>query len=91
MHEEEKGSPGYTPNACVRDRPRLGMLESYYLGVFSELSPSRQIGMGAVGAIVYSEITNYCCFHNVLDPDFLIEVIQRVDAAYLGIVNKTQE
>jgi len=56
----------------------------FYLSCFYDLSTCRSIGMG-VGPIPITVIWDFSDRHG-LDEEF-VEIIKKLDAAYLGIVN----
>lgn len=91
MDEENQGKDQNwkTPKA-ITEMPELMPWESSYVEAFYKLSSSRQSGMG-LGAIPYSEITNYCDFWNESDPELFIYIIQKSDNAYLEEYNRQQE
>lgn len=84
-YEEFKGQPGWEVEpAPLRERPKMGMFEQYYLNAFYVLSSSRSIGMAA-GPIPVSEILIYGQYLRDDDPDAFLHIIQRMDSEYLKL------
>lgn len=58
---------------------------------FWSLTNDRQIGFGGIGGIAFTAIDGYARRYKIVDLDefeTLLELIQRLDAEYLAIVNK---
>ena len=90
LHEKKQKDPNWKTPSALLELPELYDWEERYVKMFFVLSPSRQQGMG-IGYIPYSEITNYCTFHEVDDPEMFIEVIQKSDKAYVEATNDKLE
>ena len=84
---------GQEPEA-LKTKPRLRPWLSGYYAAFNLLSSSRQLGMGAVGAIPMSEIAAYFEMFEVHDLDereTTITMIKALDSVYLKHVNKPKD
>lgn len=91
MDEENQGvDPNWKTPKAILDMPEMMPWEKPYVQAFYTLTSSRQSGMG-LGAIPYSEMTNYCQFWDVADPELFIHIMQKCDNAYLEEYNRQQE
>lgn len=84
---------GHDPEA-LRNKPRLKPWLGDYYKAFNLLSTSRQLGMGAAGAIPMSEMMAYFEVFEVHDLDereTTITMIKALDSVYLKHVNKKSE
>jgi len=90
MDDENQGKPGWETPTALKEMPEIAAWEHKYVQAFYALTNSRQSGMG-LGAIPYSELTNYCDFWHEPDPELFIYVLQQADSAYMDEYNKQQE
>jgi hypothetical protein len=61
--------------------PEIGPLEIFCRDAYLTLSGEKQLGFGAVGLIPWSAVERYCEVYEVSDPEFLADVVFRVDVA----------
>ena len=93
MHLKEK-LQAVDPNAqALKDEPLLSHVESYYFKIFSDLSRSRQVGMG-VGAISISQIYAYCemfGIKSISERADLLYLIGELDEEFIKYCNEKQK